>query len=144
MRFFFFLDMRQCLIYDSAEANARLIGVEYLVSPRVFATLDEDEKKFWHSHVFEVKSGMLVMPAPHTVPDLVWEKAELAEMEEIVGWYGKMYVLAQNPPQKGKRSSSRVTIPFYPRYHFWQVDRGDPLPLGELGIIFFFFFSPFP
>ncbi|KAI9830482.1 MAG: hypothetical protein M1826_004719 [Phylliscum demangeonii] len=99
-------DVRQCIIYDSAEANARLIGVEYMVSPRVFASLHESEKRLWHSHVFEVKSGMLIMPAPtHPLTSALWETAETKEMETIVGWYGKTY-------------------------HFWQVDRGDPLPLG--------------
>ena len=28
-------DVRQCLVYDSPEKNARLIGVEYLITPRV-------------------------------------------------------------------------------------------------------------
>lgn len=83
-------DVRQCLLYDSSDANARLIGVEYMVSPKVFETLPEDEKKLWHSHVYEVKSGILIMPAPNTVPDLLWEKAETKEMEAVIGWYGKM------------------------------------------------------
>lgn len=99
-------DVRQCLLYDSADANARLIGVEYMVSPKVFETLPDDEKRLWHSHVYEVKSGMLIMPKPNTVPDLLWEKAETKEMETVIGWYGKIY-------------------------HLWQVDRGDKLPLGE-------------
>ncbi|KAI9678611.1 MAG: hypothetical protein M1817_005668 [Caeruleum heppii] len=98
-------DVRQCIIYDSPEANARLIGVEYMVSPRIFATLDHDEKKMWHSHSFEVKSGMLIMPGPTGVPNAVWEKAEKSEMNDVIGWYGKTF-------------------------HFWQVDRGDKLPLG--------------
>ena len=50
------------MLYDSPAKNARLIGVEYMISPRLFATLDAEEKRLWHSHVFEVKSGMLVMP----------------------------------------------------------------------------------
>jgi hypothetical protein len=36
------------LIFDSNEENARLIGVEYVVSERLFKTLPEDEKKLWH------------------------------------------------------------------------------------------------
>lgn len=99
------LDVRQCLIYDSPAANARLIGVEYLVSPRIFKTLPPEERKLWHTHEFEVKSGMLIMPAPTGVPNSVWEAAETAEMEDIVPTYGKTY-------------------------HFWQVDRGDVVPLG--------------
>ena len=44
------------------------------------------------------------MPNP-LVPEGVWEVAETAEMRELVGSYGKTF-------------------------HFWQVDRGDELPLG--------------
>lgn len=98
-------DVRQCILYDSPGPNARLIGVEYMVSPRVYHTLDSEERKLWHSHVFEVKSGMLIMPAPTGMPLSVWEKAENAEMEEVVHLYGKVFQL-------------------------WQVDRGDKLPLG--------------
>ena len=48
---------------------------------------------------------MLIMPNPN-IPGKVWEFAETEEMKEVVGLYGKTY-------------------------HFWQVDRGDTLPLGK-------------
>ena len=99
-------DVRQCLIYDTPGPNARLIGVEYMISTKLYKTLDEDERKLWHSHVFEVKSGMLIMPGPAGIPTGIWEEAETKEMEDVVGLYGKTY-------------------------HFWQVDRGDKLPLGQ-------------
>ncbi|EMC98268.1 hypothetical protein BAUCODRAFT_32280 [Baudoinia panamericana UAMH 10762] len=99
-------DVRQCILYDSDKANARLIGVEYMIKPHLYEKLDPAERKLWHTHVFEVKSGMLVMPAPTGVPDAVWEAAENKEMEEVVVLYGKVY-------------------------HLWQTDRGDELPLGE-------------
>jgi len=99
-------DVRQCVLYDSPEPNARLIGVEYMISPRLYKTLPESERKLWHSHVYEVKSGMLIMPKPAGIPDAVWEVAENREMEDVVGIYGKVY-------------------------HLWQTDRGDKLPLGE-------------
>lgn len=84
--------------------------VEYMISPKLYDTLDSEERKLWHSHVFEVKSGMLIMPSPQAmsgipVPDLVWEAAETKVMEEVVTLYGKTF-------------------------HTWQVDRGDRLPLG--------------
>jgi Protein of unknown function (DUF1264) len=56
---------------------------------------------------FEVKSGMLIMPTPPShqhAPD-EWEKLETEAMKEVMGLYGKTW-------------------------HFWQVDRGDKLPLG--------------
>lgn len=77
-----------------------------MITPRLFETLDPSEQKLWHSHVFEVKSGMLIMPKPAAVPEAAWEVAENKEMEEVVHLYGKVY-------------------------HLWQVDRGDKLPLGE-------------
>ncbi|PMD22047.1 DUF1264-domain-containing protein [Hyaloscypha hepaticicola] len=98
-------DVRQCLIYDAPTNPARLIGVEYMITPRLYESLDEEEKKLWHSHDYEVRSGMLIMPNPN-VPNDVWEIAETEEMKEVVGLYGKTY-------------------------HFWQVDRGDTLPLGK-------------
>ena len=32
-------DVRQCLIYDSPERGARLIGVEYMVTPKLYVSL---------------------------------------------------------------------------------------------------------
>ncbi|KAF1944031.1 DUF1264-domain-containing protein, partial [Clathrospora elynae] len=98
-------EVRQCILYDSPEQPARIIGIEYMISPRLYATLDTEEQKLWHSHVFEVKSGMLIMPRPTGIPEAVWEVAENKEMEEVVELYGKVY-------------------------HLWQTDRGDALPLG--------------
>ncbi|KAL8646934.1 MAG: hypothetical protein Q9210_005852, partial [Variospora velana] len=82
-------DVRQCLIYDIPSPNARLIGIEYMISPALFNTLDATERKLWHSHVYEVKSGMLIMPSPASMPDAAWEVAETKEMEDVVGLYGK-------------------------------------------------------
>lgn len=82
-------ELRQCLIYDSAEKNARLIGVEYMIPIARFESLPEVEKVYWHSHVHEVKSGLLHMPKPTGMPSAVWDAAETREMSEIVGWMGK-------------------------------------------------------
>lgn len=77
-------DMRQCLIYDSPEKNARLIGVEYIVSEKLFQGLPDEEKKFWHTHEYEVKGGILFMPG---VP----QAAEHKELEEVAKTYGKVF-----------------------------------------------------
>ncbi len=55
-------EMRQCIIYDSDRKDARMMGVEYIISERLFNTLPEDEKKLWHSHRYEVQSGQLLAP----------------------------------------------------------------------------------
>ena len=50
-------DVMQALIYDGNGRDAKLMGVEYIISARLFETLPEEEKKLWHSHDYEVKSG---------------------------------------------------------------------------------------
>ncbi|KAJ7510346.1 hypothetical protein B0H11DRAFT_1701481 [Mycena galericulata] len=99
-------DVRQCILYDRPGPDARLIGIEYMITPKLYDTLPAEERRYWHSHVFEVKSGMLTMPQPKFVPQAVWEMAETKEMEDVVKLYGKVY-------------------------HLWQTDRGDKVPLGE-------------
>ena len=77
-------DFHQCVIYDGNAAGAKLIGVEYIISERLFNQLPEDEKRFWHSHHYEVKSGSLVMPG---IPGPVEKEA----MEKLVSTYGKTW-----------------------------------------------------
>jgi hypothetical protein len=49
---------------------------------------------------------MLVLPKPAGWEAVEWENAEYEAMKGVVDLYGKTW-------------------------HFWQVDRGDELPLGE-------------
>lgn len=77
-------DFHQCVIYDSNRSDAKLIGIEYIVSERVFKSLPDDEKRLWHSHNYEVKSGQLIAPG---VPEL----AEHAFMNDLVTTYGKTW-----------------------------------------------------
>lgn len=98
-------DLRQCLIYDSPDKEARLIGVEYMIPKHLFPTLPDEEKKLWHSHDFEVKSGMLILPKPENADPDEWEKAEKEAMKEIVG------LLASGP---GGFTSPRVSNSWVP------------------------------
>lgn len=77
-------DLHQCVIFDRNAADARLIGIEYIVSEERFRGLPEDEKRLWHSHHYEVTSGILVAPG---IPDL----AEHAYFEDLVTTYGKTF-----------------------------------------------------
>jgi hypothetical protein len=81
-------DVFQCIIYDSDAKNARLVGVEYIISEARFNQLPADEKKLWHSHRYEVMSGQLV------APDLTGP-AEAELMRELVNTYGKTWYLWQ-------------------------------------------------
>jgi hypothetical protein len=77
-------ELIQCVIFDGNKKDARLMGVEYIVSAALFATLPESEKTMWHSHVHEVKSGQLIAPG---IPEV----AEHSLMKKLVGTYGKTF-----------------------------------------------------
>jgi hypothetical protein len=74
----------QCVIYDGNVRDAKLMGVEYIISGALFQTLPATEKALWHSHVHEVKSGQLIAPG---IP----APAEKALMQKLVGTYGKTW-----------------------------------------------------
>lgn len=75
-------DVHQAIIYDGNGEDAKIMGVEYIISERLFKTLSPEEKKLWHSHRYEVKSGSLIAPGIPLV-------AEHELMEKLVSTYGK-------------------------------------------------------
>jgi hypothetical protein len=75
-------DVHQCVIYDSDGPDARLIGIEYIISRELFESLPGEEKQYWHSHAHEVQSGTLIAPGLPLV-------AENEVMREYVSTYGK-------------------------------------------------------
>ncbi|XP_027337584.1 oil body-associated protein 1A [Abrus precatorius] len=77
-------EMRQCLIYDSPNKKVKLIGLEYIISENLYRTLPDEEKRLWHSHLYEVKSGFLFMPK---VPGPI----ERIDLEKVCKTYGKVY-----------------------------------------------------
>lgn len=77
-------DLTQCVIFDGNGNDAKLMGVEYIISGKLFKDLPADEKKLWHSHRYEVKSGELIAPG---LPDA----AEHELMEKNVSTYGKTW-----------------------------------------------------
>lgn len=75
-------DLYQAIIFDGNDDDAKLMGVEYIVTARLFNTLPPEEKRLWHSHHFEVESGTLIAPG---IPLI----AEHELMEKLVSTYGK-------------------------------------------------------
>jgi len=76
-------DLHQCVIYDSKEAPAKLLGVEYIISDEIYQTLSNEEKKYWHPHAYEVISGQLIVP---DLPDM-GDKA----LEGFITSWGKTF-----------------------------------------------------
>src|SRR5690554_4682438 len=75
-------DVHQAIIIDGNGDDAKIMGIEYIVSERLFEQLPDEEKKLWHSHHYEVKSGTLIA---FGIPDQV----EYVLMEKLISTYGK-------------------------------------------------------
>ena len=47
-------DFAQCTLFDSNSGNANLIGIDYIISEKLFETLSEDEREYRHPHNAEI------------------------------------------------------------------------------------------
>jgi len=104
-------DFLQCAIFDGNTADANLIGVEYIISERLFLDLPEEERAFWHPHNYEIFSGQLVAPG---LPEV----AERELMSLLVNSYGKTWHLWHTGRHDGQP--------------------GHPLPMGEAMLMWSF------
>ncbi len=101
--------------YDGHRSDARLIGVEYLVTTEVFEKMPAEEKA-WHDHKYEVDAGLL-NSLTQTGAE---EKATLAKVRTL---HGKIF----------HTWSTGKTYPQGPARLFWAVTGEDPfvLPPGR-------------
>jgi len=76
--------MFQCILFDSTEKNAKLVGVEYIITDKRYRQLPDDEKKYWHPHTYEVLAGGLIAPGMN--PD-----EEMKFMKVILTTWGKTW-----------------------------------------------------
>ena len=104
----------QCLLYDGTGPDAKLIGVEYLVSDAIYQTMPEDEKAYWHDHKHEVDAGLL-KSLTQTGAE---EKATLAAVRPL---WGKIF----HTWTHGK------TYPRGPARVFWSVTGEEPFTLPD-------------
>ena len=104
-------DFLQCTIFDGNTKDANLIGIEYIISERVFDSLPDDEKPYWHPHNYEILSGQLCAPG---LPDV----AERAFLRELMNSYGKTW----HTWHTGRHDGSP----------------GDRLPLGDAKLMWSF------
>jgi len=77
-------DFAQCVLYDGNTKEARLMGVEYIVSQKLYDGLPPAEKAYWHPHNYEILSGELRAPG---LPDV----AENAALKGKINSYGKTW-----------------------------------------------------
>jgi hypothetical protein len=70
-------DVFQCVLFDGTGKNAKLVGVEYIISDAAYRKLPEAEKKFWHAHTYEVLGGLLTAPGMEPKDEMAFLKAAL-------------------------------------------------------------------
>ena len=98
-------EFMQCAIFDGNTHSANLIGIEYIISERLFDSLPAPEKDYWHPHNYEILSGQLSAPG---LP----ASAEHALMKLLLNSYGKTW----HTWHTGRHD---------------RRDRADSLPLGD-------------
>jgi hypothetical protein len=74
----------QCVLFDGADEGAHLIGVEYVISRRLYESLPQSERQFWHAHAGDVDSGVMIAPG-------LSEAAQGVLMGELRSTYGKTW-----------------------------------------------------
>jgi hypothetical protein len=77
-------DFAQCVLFDGNTSNANMNGVEFIISEKLFISLPEKEKKYWHPHNGEILSGQLVAPG---IPQI----AEKMLLKSKMNSYGKTW-----------------------------------------------------
>ena len=111
-------DLAQCVLFDGNTKSANLNGIEYIISEKLFATLPEDERRFWHPHNGEILGGQLVAPG---IPDA----AEHELMKKKMNSYGKTWHV-WNTGFNGKPGDS---LPLGPAMLAWSFNRdGELMP----------------
>jgi hypothetical protein len=111
-------DFAQCALFDGNGRNANLTGIEYIISEKLFDSLPEEERKYWHPHNGEILSGQLVAPGIPAV-------AEKALMKDKMNSYGKTWHLWNT----GAVGQAGDKLPLGPPMLAWSFNRdGEAQP----------------
>ena len=111
-------DFAQCVLFDGNTDEARLMGIEYIVSEKLYGTLPTEEKAYWHPHNYEVLSGTLRMPG---LPD----DAEKEALKTKVNSYGKTW----HTWMTGVHGHQADALPFGPPQLQWSFNHdGEASP----------------
>jgi hypothetical protein len=111
-------EFTQCAIWDGNTKDSNLIGVEYMISERLFQQLSAEERQSWHPHNYEILSGIL--RAPGLPPG-----TELAVMRSMLNSYGKTIHTWRTGPQGD-------TLPLGPAELAWSFNANGELEADRL------------
>jgi hypothetical protein len=111
-------DFAQCALFDGNGRTARLTGIEYIISEKLFETLPAAERAYWHPHNAEILSGQLVAPG---IPAI----AERELMRGKMNSYGKTWHVWNS----GAADMPADALPLGPPMLAWSFNRdGEARP----------------
>ncbi|WP_235147530.1 OBAP family protein [Franconibacter pulveris 601] len=111
-------DFAQCVLFDGNTKNANMTGVEYIISEKLFATLPQEERQYWHPHNGEILSGQLIAPG---IPKM----AEHRLMKDKMNSYGKTWHVWHT----GAPGEQGTALPLGPPMLAWSFSRdGEAKP----------------
>lgn len=111
-------DFAQCALFDGNGPKARLNGIEYIISEKLFDSLPAEERRYWHPHNAEILSGQLVAPG---IP----AAAEKALMKDKMNSYGKTWHVWHT----GGPGEAGDALPLGPPMLAWSFNRdGEARP----------------
>lgn len=111
-------DFAQCILFDGNSKTANMNGIEYIISEKLFNTLPEGEKEYWHPHNGEILSGQLIAPG---IPKV----AEKALMKSKMNSYGKTWHVWNT----GHEGHPGDKLPLGTPELAWSFSRsGEPIP----------------
>jgi hypothetical protein len=111
-------DLAQCVLFDGNTAEARMMGIEYIISEKLYATLPAEEKAYWHPHNYEILSGQLRMPG---LPDVAEKEALKGKMNS----YGKTW----HTWMTGMHNQKADPLPFGAPHLQWSFNKaGEDMP----------------
>lgn len=112
-------DFAQCVLYDGNTEDARLHGVEYIISEKLYEKLPAEEKAYWHPHNYEVLSGQLQMPG---LPDAAADEALRSKLNS----YGKTWHFWKT----GVHEQPADEMPFGPPHLAWSFNHDGEAKAG--------------
>ncbi len=109
-------EFAQCVLFDGNGKDARLHGVEYIISERLYHTLSARERAYWHPHNYEVLSGELRLPG---LPVALEKQA----LKGKINSYGKTWHFWKT----GVRGTRADALPLGPPHLAWSFNHDGEL-----------------
>lgn len=96
-------DLTECQLYDGDGPHARLVGVETIVSAKMWKSFPSEEQAQWHYHKTELKKIHATLPG--------MSKAEAAKVVAAISpTYGKVYILWDPMTNKNPIGQPQVSV----------------------------------